>query len=41
MSAEEWVAETEAAGFRDVQTDTNADGMGRSSVNWLNCSAVK
>jgi SAM-dependent methyltransferase len=41
MSAQEWVAETEAAGFRDVQTDSNADGMGRSSVTWLNCSAVK
>ncbi|MDY7030271.1 MAG: class I SAM-dependent methyltransferase [Spirochaetota bacterium] len=41
LSEEEWCDAICAAGFTVIETSINADGMGRSSVKWLSCVAVK
>lgn len=41
LSEEEWCDVIGGAGFTEIETSTNADGMGRSSVKWLSCVAGK
>jgi len=41
LSEEKWKEIISAAGFTEIETSTNADGMGRSSVKWLSCVCRK
>jgi len=41
LSEEKWKKIISAAGFLGIETSTNADGMGRSSVKWLICVCKK
>ncbi|WP_319560699.1 class I SAM-dependent methyltransferase [Marispirochaeta sp.] len=41
ISEDEWICRLEEAGFRNIRTASNPDGMGRGSITWLTCVGEK
>ena len=41
LPEEEWTRQLRTAGFQNIRTHSNADGMGRDSITWLTCIAEK
>ena len=41
LSEEEWTGQLRTAGFQNIRTASNPDGMGRDSITWLTCIAEK